>query len=212
MNLTLEQVWSQREAAVDQILKMDRIKDFDDDLSDLSDVGNDLCMEITTLPIPEKKVPKKNTSRNKRIVYHHQIPVMTSDQVPLTPFKAGQYTVMKMGVIVNDNRWYNEKHIFPKGYAVKRSYQSTVDPQRSTQYLCSIEERDGQPYYIVRAEDTLEVFEGKSSNAAWLQIGTKASAIRNSKLRSIAGMEYYGLNQALINYCINNLPVFSCLT
>eukprot|EP00835_Amoeboradix_gromovi_P000708 NODE_26_length_35450_cov_0.398320.p18 type:complete len:167 gc:universal NODE_26_length_35450_cov_0.398320:19996-19496(-) len=159
------------------------------------------------MPIIEKKAPKKNSSRNRKVVYNHQIPVMTASGYPLTPFKAGQYTVMKMGQIVNDSRWYNDKHIFPNGYSIKRSYQSTVDPLRSTQYLCSIEEREGQPYYIIRAEDTPEVFEGKSSNAAWLQIGTKASAIRNSKLRSIAGMEYYGLNQPLINYCINILPV-----
>ncbi len=204
----LEKVWSERERLVDQILQFETVKDFDDDLSDLSDIADMLCHEITTIPIAEKK-QRKTTSRNKKTVYHHQIPVMANDGTPLTPFKAGSYTVMKIGTIVNDPRWYNDKHIFPLGYAVKRSYQSTVDMQRSTQYLCAIEEKDGSPYYIVKAEDSMEIFEGKSSNACWLQISTKSSLIRNIKPRAIAGMEYYGLNQPLINYCINNLPVYT---
>eukprot|EP00834_Sanchytrium_tribonematis_P000393 NODE_7_length_67686_cov_1.621421.p39 type:complete len:207 gc:universal NODE_7_length_67686_cov_1.621421:15397-14777(-) len=205
--LTLESVWAEREAAVDKILQFERLADFDDDLSDVSDTCNDLLHEITTIPIAEKKPQKKN-SRNKKIVYHHQIPVMTGEGVPLTPFKSGQYTIMKIGTIKNDARWYNEKHIFPLGYTVKRSYQSTIDVLRTTQYLCSIEERDGSPYFIIKPDDCADFFEGKTTNIVWSQVAAKAGLVRNSKPRSISGMEYYGLNQPLINYCINNLPVF----
>ena len=205
--MSLEALWTEREQLVDEIIKTTPFKDFDDDVSDISDTCNDLLHEITTIPIGDKKTQRK-AIRNKKVIYAHQIPVKTQEGLPLTPFKAGQFTIIRIGVIVNDQRWYNEKHLFPKDYASKRSFLSTVNPNSMAIYTSVIEEKDGGPYFVVRADDCTDVFEGKSCATAWNDVAMKASSIRQTKPKSINGIEYYGLTQTLVFYCLCQLPVF----
>ncbi|KAJ3044284.1 hypothetical protein HDV00_002604 [Rhizophlyctis rosea] len=121
----------------------------------------------------------------------------------------GKHTVHALGEVVYDRKtFHTDRYIYPVGYRASRPYHSTVDPDATTNYMCSVTDGGEGPHFHVVPEDSPQ--NGVVADTpfrAWTSIIRAANAIRDDELSGCSsGQEYFGFTQSTIASLIQALP------
>ncbi|KAJ3044788.1 transforming growth factor beta regulator 1 [Rhizophlyctis rosea] len=137
-----------------------------------------------------------------------QVP-MDADGKPILPVQIGIITVHALGEIVYDRKtFHNERYIYPVGYRASRPYQSMVNPEATTNYMCSVTDGGEGPRFHVVPEDSPENgIVANTATGAWTNIIKAANAIRKrDHSNSASGPDYFGFSHPTIAAIIQALP------
>ncbi|CAG8508880.1 8744_t:CDS:2 [Paraglomus occultum] len=169
-----------------------------------------ITTNIIPVPPPVVTKPKRASKRpvsTKTMKVQH-VEKDENGQYKL-PVQIGILTVLHLGTVVWDrNTFHNERYIWPVGYAVKRMYNSMINPDAQTMYTCKIEDGGESPRFVIEAEDQ----QGKpiianTATGAWTTVVREANSIRHrDHSNSASGPDYFGFSQATIRKMIQDLP------
>ncbi|CAG8466106.1 10226_t:CDS:2 [Ambispora leptoticha] len=165
---------------------------------------------ITHTP-PAKVVPQKRASKRPLNTKTMKVQHVAKDERGqyLLPVQIGILTVINLGTVVYDREsFHNERYIWPVGYAVKRSYNSMINPDAQTMYTCKIEDGGEGPRFVIEAEDQPgKPITANTATGAWTTVVREANAIRHrDHSNSASGPDYFGFSQATIRKMIQDLP------
>lgn len=151
-----------------------------------------------------KKRARKSASSIRRV---QPVPRGIDGQ-PILPVQIGILTVLSLGEIVYDRKtFHNERYLWPVGYTVQRSYQSTVHSDKSTIYKCSIIDGGTIPKFYIEAQDRNEPIIANTATGVWTTIIKLSNKIRKREhSNSASGPDYYGFSNPTIAMLIQNLP------
>ncbi|CAG8492852.1 2912_t:CDS:2 [Ambispora gerdemannii] len=170
---------------------------------------------VNTVPIthtpPAKVVPQKRASKRPLNTKTMKVQHVAKDDRGnyLLPVQIGILTVISLGTVVYDREtFHNERYIWPVGYAVKRSYNSMINPDAQTMYTCKIEDGGEGPRFVIEAEDQPgKPITANTATGAWTTVVREANAIRHrDHSNSASGPDYFGFSQATIRKMIQDLP------
>ncbi|RIB11896.1 F/Y rich C-terminus-domain-containing protein [Gigaspora rosea] len=125
------------------------------------------------------------------------------------PVQIGILTVLSLGTVVYErDTFHNERYIWPVGYAVKRAYNSMINAESQTMYVCKIEDGGDGPKFVIEAEDQPDKpIIANTATGAWTSVVREANAIRHrDHSNSASGPDYFGFSQATIRKMIQDLP------
>ncbi|CAG8615388.1 9911_t:CDS:2 [Acaulospora colombiana] len=120
------------------------------------------------------------------------------------PVQIGILTVLNLGTVVYDrDTFHNERYIWPVG-----AYNSMINPDNQTMYVCKIEDGGEGPKFVIEAEDQPDKpIIANTATGAWTSVVREANAIRHrDHSNSASGPDYFGFSQATIRKMIQDLP------
>ena len=130
---------------------------------------------------PEKKKRKRNVDKVKK---YQEIPRDEQGNLIL-PCSLGVVTLEALGTVVFDRPAYHtERYIYPVGYTASRQFMSTVDPNGTTKYTCSVLDGGDAPKFQIVAQDNPDQpVVATSATGAWTSIirGTMDSSSCQSR-------------------------------
>lgn len=131
-------------------------------------------------------------------------------QATTVPFTVGGITVLDLGEIHLDRKYYSSKHLFPVGYRSQRQYTCAVSPTEKAVYTSEILEGVEGPRFRVTHENGDLSWEEASSSAVWLQVLRHVNdcKVRNglpAKGTAISGPEMFGFANAKIASVLEGL-------
>ncbi|CAG8542319.1 12796_t:CDS:2 [Acaulospora morrowiae] len=168
---------------------------------------------VNTVPITHAtgKVTKKRASKrplNAKVMKVQHVEQDEKGNYKL-PVQIGILTVLNLGTVVYDrDTFHNERYIWPVGYAVKRAYNSMINADNQTMYVCKIEDGGEGPKFVIEAEDQPDKpIIANTATGAWTSVVREANAIRHrDHSNSASGPDYFGFSQATIRKMIQDLP------
>ncbi|CAH1763146.1 9378_t:CDS:10 [Entrophospora sp. SA101] len=157
------------------------------------------------------KVAKKRASKKPLNIKTMKVQYVEKDEKGnyILPVQIGILTVLSLGHVVYDrDTFHNERYIWPVGYAVRRAYNSMINPDSQTMYTCRIEDGIDGPRFVIEAEDQPnKPIPANTATGAWTSVVREANAIRNrDHSNSASGPDYFGFSQATIRKMIQDLP------
>ncbi|CAG8685112.1 10657_t:CDS:2 [Dentiscutata erythropus] len=168
---------------------------------------------VNTVPIthPSGKVPKKRASKRPLNAKTMKVQYVEQDEQGSykLPVQIGILTVLSLGTVVYErDTFHNERYIWPVGYAVKRAYNSMINADAQTMYVCKIEDGGDGPKFVIEAEDQPDKpIVANTATGAWTSVVREANAIRHrDHSNSASGPDYFGFSQATIRKMIQDLP------
>ncbi|KAF0546686.1 ino80 complex subunit iec3 [Gigaspora margarita] len=168
---------------------------------------------VNTVPITHTsgKVPKKRASKRPLNAKTMKVQYVEQDEQGnyKLPVQIGILTVLSLGTVVFErDTFHNERYIWPVGYAVKRAYNSMINAESQTMYVCKIEDGGDGPKFVIEAEDQPDKpIIANTATGAWTSVVREANAIRHrDHSNSASGPDYFGFSQATIRKMIQDLP------
>ncbi|CAG8557844.1 10455_t:CDS:2, partial [Scutellospora calospora] len=168
---------------------------------------------VNTVPIPHAsgKVTKKRASKRPLNAKTMKVQHVEQDEEGKykLPVQIGILTVLNLGTVVYErDTFHNERYIWPVGYAVKRAYNSMINADSQTMYVCKIEDGGEGPKFVIEAEDQPDKpIIANTATGAWTSVVREANAIRHrDHSNSASGPDYFGFSQATIRKMIQDLP------
>ncbi|XP_056155239.1 histone-lysine N-methyltransferase 2C [Lampris incognitus] len=132
-------------------------------------------------------------------------------------FRVGSLVFRSIGRLLPHQmpRFHNNTAIFPVGYQANRIYWSMRHGNRRCKYMCSVEEREGEPLFRLKVvekgyDDAL--LTGPSPKAVWDQVLEPVSKLRSCtgtlKLfpAFLKGEDLFGLTTSAVTRIIESLP------
>ncbi|RHZ81140.1 hypothetical protein Glove_123g51 [Diversispora epigaea] len=168
---------------------------------------------VNTTPVTQSsgKVAKKRASKRPLNTKTMKVQHVEKDDTGnyKLPVQIGILTVLNLGYVVYDREtFHNERYIWPVGYAVKRAYNSMINPDSQTMYICKIDDGGEGPKFVIEAEDQPnKPIIANTATGAWTSVVREANAIRQrDHSNSASGPDYFGFSQATIRKMIQDLP------
>ncbi|CAG8475863.1 579_t:CDS:2 [Diversispora eburnea] len=168
---------------------------------------------VNTTPVTQSsgKVAKKRASKRPLNTKTMKVQHVEKDETGnyKLPVQIGILTVLNLGYVVYDREtFHNERYIWPVGYAVKRAYNSMINPDSQTMYICKIDDGGEGPKFVIEAEDQPnKPIIANTATGAWTSVVREANAIRQrDHSNSASGPDYFGFSQATIRKMIQDLP------
>ncbi|CAG8503658.1 13153_t:CDS:2, partial [Funneliformis caledonium] len=171
-----------------------------------NNIVNSVPITHTSGKVPKKRASKRPLNAKTMKVQHVEQDEKGNYKLPV---QIGILTVLNLGTVVYDrDTFHNERYIWPVGYAVKRAYNSMINPNAQTMYVCKIEDGTENPKFVIEAEDQPnKPIIANTATGAWTTVVREANAIRQrDHSNSASGPDYFGFSQATIRKMIQDLP------
>ncbi|CAG8625592.1 12455_t:CDS:2 [Gigaspora margarita] len=149
---------------------------------------------VNTVPITHTsgKVPKKRASKRPLNAKTMKVQYVEQDEQGnyKLPVQIGILTVLSLGTVVFE------------------PYNSMINAESQTMYVCKIEDGGDGPKFVIEAEDQPDKpIIANTATGAWTSVVREANAIRHrDHSNSASGPDYFGFSQATIRKMIQDLP------
>ncbi|KAJ3118930.1 transforming growth factor beta regulator 1 [Nowakowskiella sp. JEL0407] len=125
---------------------------------------------------------------------------------PVLPIQFGQIKLVSLGTVEYENeKYHNQRYIFPVGYTIIRDFASMSDGDKLSQYIATVLKGDDGPIFEITTETGSKI-NASTASTAWAQVIKVANSIRSIPLGNASGPELYGFTTPTIAMLIQELP------
>lgn len=152
----------------------------DDKYKTLKATLSEMIAENEYLNEKVKRLKHKNAvlKKQKAILVENTLPDSISSDSDLEfkmklkfPLNIGVLTVLSLGEVSLKAGFHTDRYIYPIGFSSSRQYLSMIDPNQSTDYVCTIlDGGDAPKFQVVPQDDVDNPIVASSATGAWTTV------------------------------------------